>query len=63
MNSNIGQLKDYYAILGVPQTATISEVHKAYWQNASSCHPDRGGSHEAMVQLVEAWEILSEPDK
>lgn len=58
-----GQLKDYYAILGVPQTATTGEVHKAYWQKASRCHPDRGGSHEAMVQLVEAWKILSEPEK
>ena len=58
-----GELRDYYGLLGVPQAATVSEIHKAYWQRASRCHPDRGGSHEAMVQLVEAWKILSDPDK
>lgn len=60
---NAGELKDYYGLLGVLQTATVSEIHKAYWQRASRCHPDRGGSHEAMVQLVEAWKILSDPNK
>jgi curved DNA-binding protein CbpA len=27
------------------------------------CHPDRGGSHEQMVLLNEAWEILSDPER
>lgn len=58
-----GNLKDYYELLGVSQNATASEMHKAYWQMASRCHPDRGGSHESMVQLVEAWKILSDPDR
>ena len=53
-------VKDYYALLGVPATATVSEIHKAYWYRASRCHPDRGGRHEDMVQLVEAWKILSD---
>jgi curved DNA-binding protein CbpA len=61
MNGEV--LKDYYALLGVPATATVSEIHKAYWQRAARCHPDRGGRHEDMVQLVEAWKILSEPAK
>lgn len=56
-------LKDYYTLLGVPTSATVSEIHKAYWQHASRSHPDRGGRHEDMVQLVEAWKILSDPDK
>ena len=60
---NTGELRDYYGLLGVPQNSTVSEIHKAYWQRASRCHPDRGGSHEAMVQLVEAWKILSDPNK
>jgi curved DNA-binding protein CbpA len=58
---NSGELRDYYRVLGVPQAATVSEIHKAYWQQASRCHPDKGGSHEAMVRLVEAWRILSDP--
>jgi hypothetical protein len=60
---NVGELKDYYGMLEVPQGATVSEIHKAYWQKASRCHPDKGGSHDAMVQLVEAWKILSDPAK
>jgi curved DNA-binding protein CbpA len=60
---NTGELRDYYRILGVPQSATVSEIHKAYWQQASRCHPDKGGSHEAMVRLAEAWKILSDPGK
>jgi curved DNA-binding protein CbpA len=58
---NTGELRDYYRVLGVSRAATVSEIHKAYWQQAARCHPDRGGSHEAMVRLVEAWRILSDP--
>lgn len=58
-----GELKDYYGLMGVSRSATVSEIHKAYWREASRCHPDRGGSHESMVQLIEAWRILSDPDK
>jgi len=60
---DVGMFKDYYSLLGVAKNATVSEIHKAYWQRASLCHPDRGGSHEEMVQLVEAWRILSDPEK
>lgn len=59
----VGELKDYYGLLGIAVNSTVSEIHKAYWQQASICHPDRGGSHEEMVQLAEAWKILSDPNK
>lgn len=58
-----GKLRDYYGLLGVPATATGSEIHKAYWHRAYRCHPDMGGSHDEMVRLVEAWKILSDPEK
>lgn len=60
---NAGELKDYYGLLGIPRNSTVSEIHKAYWHKASRCHPDRGGNHEEMVQVVEAWKILSDPGK
>lgn len=60
---NAVELKDYYGLLGVPRSATFSEIHRAYWRQASRCHPDRGGSHDSMVQVVEAWKILSDPNR
>lgn len=60
---NAGELKDYYGLLGIKRNSTVSEIHKAYWKVASRCHPDMGGSHEDMVQVVEAWKILSDPTK
>jgi curved DNA-binding protein CbpA len=60
---NADDVRDYYGVLGVQNNATVSEIHKAYWHLASRCHPDKGGRHEEMVQLVEAWKILSDPDK
>ena len=60
---NAGELRDYYGLLGILPSATVSDIHKAYWQQAYRCHPDKGGSHEAMVRLVEAWKILSDPNK
>lgn len=57
------KLKDYYGLLEVSPFATASDIHKAYWRRASRCHPDKGGSHEGMLQLSEAWKILSDPEK
>lgn len=57
------QFKDYYDLLGVEKFADISEIHRAYWKKAYRCHPDRGGNNEAMAQVAEAWETLSDPSK
>jgi len=54
-------MTDYYAALGVSKNATTDELARAYRQQAQRCHPDHGGSHEAMVRLNEAWEILRDP--
>jgi hypothetical protein len=55
-------IPDYYRILGVHREAGQAELAAAYRQQAMRCHPDHGGSHEAMLRLNEAWEILKNSD-
>jgi hypothetical protein len=55
-------LVDYYEILGLSRTASIDEIKRAYRQRALASHPDRGGSHEAMLKVNEAFEILRNPE-
>ena len=54
---------DYYEILGVSADADLETIRKAYRIRAMEYHPDRGGLHEKMILINEAWEILSDPVK
>lgn len=47
----------WWEVLGVPSTATASQITEAYRDKARICHPDKGGSHEAMTNLNAAYEM------
>ncbi len=55
-------MTNYYHILGVPQTATIKEIEKAYKKLALIHHPDKGGSSERFQEIVKAYEILHDEE-
>jgi DnaJ-class molecular chaperone len=58
-------MKDYYAILGVSENASIDEIKKAYRRLAKQYHPDKAGPEyqEKFKEINEAYEVLSDPEK
>ena len=51
-------MANFYEVLQVAQTASRSEVKKAYRKLTRTVHPDRGGSAESFRNVQEAWETL-----
>ena len=59
-------MKDYFAILGVDQNASLEEIKKAYKTLALIWHPDKNndpGAEERFKEIGEAYENLSDPEK
>lgn len=53
---------DHYRVLGVPRTATATEIRRAYHARARQFHPDRRqGGDEAMSSVNAAYEVLADP--
>ena len=61
------QYKDYYAILGVPRTASEDELKKSFRKLAREYHPDvakdKKTAEEKFKEINEAYEVLSDAEK
>lgn len=59
--------QDFYAVLGVPDSASAAEIKKAYRKLAKQHHPDANPSNpqagEKFKQISEAHGVLSDPEK
>ena len=60
-------MKDYYKILGISESATESDIKRAYKSLAKKLHPDRNHgnkqSEEKFKEMSEAYNILSDNKK
>ena len=60
------EFRDYYAVLGVPRTATDKEIRAAFRKQARRLHPDVNKdpkATEAFKRVSEAHEVLKDPKK
>ena len=60
----MGELRDYYDVLGVRRQAGDREIKRAYRALARRLHPDVSGTPETrdgFHELVEAYRVLSNP--
>ena len=59
--------RDYYEVLGVPRSASLDDIKKAYRKLAMQYHPDRNpnskAAEEKFKEINEAYEVLSNEEK
>ncbi len=59
--------RDYYEVLSVERTVTVTELKKAYRKKAHEFHPDRNPdnpvSEEKFKEASEAYTVLNDPEK
>ncbi|KRY28303.1 DnaJ -like protein dnj-20 [Trichinella spiralis] len=59
--------RDFYKILGVPRSANLNQIKKAYRKLAKELHPDKHQddkiAHEKFQDISAAYEVLSNQEK
>ncbi len=64
---NMTQIKDFYELLGVSETATNDEIRKAYRKLAHQYHPDKTGgdvvAEEKLKEINVAYDVLKNKEK
>jgi len=59
--------RDYYEVLGVPRSASETEIKKAYKELSRQYHPDRNPDNKEadtrFKEVLEAYEVLSDQQK
>jgi molecular chaperone DnaJ len=59
--------KDYYAIIGVPETATAKEIKSAYRKLSRQLHPDANpgdaASEERFKEVSAAYDVIGDEEK
>ena len=53
--------RNLYATLGILRTCSDVEIRAAYKRRALETHPDKGGSHNSFLQVIQAFTALSDP--
>ncbi len=60
-------MKDFYKILGVPESASEADIKSAYKKLAKKYHPDKNQGNKAhdekFKEMSEAYNLLSDPKK
>ena len=56
--------REPYAVLGVPNTATATEIRRAYRQRLRQLHPDTGNGDPAEFHaLLAAYRVVGHPTR
>ncbi|KAF5900358.1 dnaJ subfamily C member 12 isoform X1, partial [Clarias magur] len=67
LNCKLGELEDYYGLLGCDELSTTEQIMVEYKIRALSCHPDKHPENPKAVQdfqmLQQAKEILTDETK